>query len=204
MTQPRGRGAATTAAIENAAVDLALEHGYDGLTVDLICEAVGISQRTFFNHFPTKDDAILGSYHPHVDEHAARRFIVSDGPLLIDAMSLISQPTADAAPPRFRDRLRLIASSPTLMTRQMERIGRLDDELREIILLRLTHQRPADDPVEREADADMVAHLLAGAMRSIATAASRSESGEDVAALAARARDALARVIAESAPPAQP
>ncbi len=37
-------------------------HGYDATTVDDIADAAGISQRTFFRYFPTKDDAILLGY----------------------------------------------------------------------------------------------------------------------------------------------
>ncbi len=39
------------------------ERGYDATTVDDIAETAGISQRTFFRYFPTKDDAILLGYH---------------------------------------------------------------------------------------------------------------------------------------------
>ena len=34
--------------------------GPDRVTVEAIAEAAGVSTRTFFNYFPTKDDAILG------------------------------------------------------------------------------------------------------------------------------------------------
>lgn len=40
---------------------LTLEKGLDGFTVEELCTTVGISRRTFFNYFETKDDAVLGS-----------------------------------------------------------------------------------------------------------------------------------------------
>ena len=73
------RAAATKTAIEDAALDLALERGYEQVTVDMICEQVGVTQRTFFNHFPTKDDALLGRDLPQIDERAARQFIIARG-----------------------------------------------------------------------------------------------------------------------------
>ena len=37
-----------------------IEHGLHGFTLEQLCEAVGVSRRTFFNHFASKDDAVLG------------------------------------------------------------------------------------------------------------------------------------------------
>jgi AcrR family transcriptional regulator len=36
------------------------ERGLNGFTVEEVCSEVGVSRRTFFNYFPTKEDAILG------------------------------------------------------------------------------------------------------------------------------------------------
>ncbi|MDD9371449.1 MAG: TetR family transcriptional regulator [Acidimicrobiales bacterium] len=52
--------AETRQALSSAAVRLASEFGPDGVTVEAIAEAAGVSPRTFFNYFSTKDDAILG------------------------------------------------------------------------------------------------------------------------------------------------
>lgn len=51
---------ATMVAIENAATALVLEHGYDAVTVDQICEAAEVSKRTFFNYVPSKEAAVIG------------------------------------------------------------------------------------------------------------------------------------------------
>ncbi|PRZ05689.1 TetR family transcriptional regulator [Isoptericola sp. CG 20/1183] len=47
-------------AIVDAAQRLVLAHGFDAVTVEAIAEAAGISPRTFFNYFESKDDAVLG------------------------------------------------------------------------------------------------------------------------------------------------
>ncbi|MBM7503595.1 TetR/AcrR family transcriptional regulator [Agromyces aurantiacus] len=200
---PRRRGvAATTAAIESAAVELVLEHGYDDVTVDMICARAGVSQRTFFNHFKTKDAALLGPDVPTIDERAAREFIVSDGPLLAGAVRLVRiEPEHIPTDPQLiMRRIRAISGNPMLLARQMERLTAVEGELREIIELRLRqdalregagHEELAEIPEQ----AEITTHLLAGLMRYIGLAWARgAEEGAappDDAQLAAR----LERVI---------
>lgn len=44
------------------AQDLFLEHGYEDTTVDQIAAAAGMSKRTFFRYFASKDDLVIGKY----------------------------------------------------------------------------------------------------------------------------------------------
>jgi AcrR family transcriptional regulator len=52
--------AETRRALSSAALRLADQFGPDGVTVEAIAEAAGVSPRTFFNYFPSKEDAIVG------------------------------------------------------------------------------------------------------------------------------------------------
>lgn len=50
----------TRAALVDAALTLIAERGLENVTVDEIAAAAGVSGRTFFNYFPTKEDAVTG------------------------------------------------------------------------------------------------------------------------------------------------
>ncbi|WP_227873067.1 TetR/AcrR family transcriptional regulator [Brachybacterium ginsengisoli] len=47
-------------AMHRAALELVLEHGLSGVTVEAIAQRAGVSTRTFFNHWSTKESAIIG------------------------------------------------------------------------------------------------------------------------------------------------
>ncbi|BDZ54733.1 TetR/AcrR family transcriptional regulator [Agromyces marinus] len=201
---PRRRGVTeTTAAIERSAIDLVTEHGYDQVTVDMICHAAGISQRTFFNHFKTKDAALIGSDEPVIDERAAREYIVSDGPLLAGAAGLVriepDRLPADAS--LLVRRIEAISQNPILLARQMERLTAIEDELRQILELRLRHDALRDGADEDELaelpeQAEIITHLLAGLMRYIGMSwARRAADGAAPALDAERLAGKLERVV---------
>lgn len=50
---------ATRRALHDAAMRLAAEHGLDGVTVEAIADAAGVSRRTFSNYFGGKEEALL-------------------------------------------------------------------------------------------------------------------------------------------------
>jgi AcrR family transcriptional regulator len=65
----------TQVEVANAAIDLVVERGLANVTVDDIAAQAGISRSTFFNHFRSKDDALVFGPPPIRDE-ALEEFIV--------------------------------------------------------------------------------------------------------------------------------
>ncbi|HEY5880452.1 MAG TPA: TetR family transcriptional regulator [Nakamurella sp.] len=61
--------------LHDAAVALAREGGLAAATAEAIAERANVSRRTFFNYFPTKEDALLGTISPVVPQEALDNFL---------------------------------------------------------------------------------------------------------------------------------
>lgn len=73
--------AKTRRAIEDAAIRLVTEQGYDNTTIDQIAEAAEISPSTFFRYFPTKEDAVVTDDYDPLFIAAIARAPRSDNPV---------------------------------------------------------------------------------------------------------------------------
>ena len=191
--------AATALSIEQSAVALVLEHGIDTVTVDMICEAAGVSQRTFFNYFKTKDAAILGAAPPKLDERRVREFLASDSPdLLGEIMPLLVNlapvDTADLA--LAGARLRIISQSPALLQKEMERLFAIRDEMEEILYLRMRRAaRSTESPTDTRDQAALITHVIAGVLRFTVERGGTPGAAPDPDRLRHLLADALAKLI---------
>ena len=118
--------AETWAVIHEAAAKLAHQHGAGRATVEAIADSAGISPRTFFNYFQTKEDAILGLREPFLDPDLSSRLTADSGLLgqvsrLLVAVARTAIGDTDAA--RFRE---LMRQNPGLIRRQMEYIAKAE------------------------------------------------------------------------------
>jgi len=66
--------AQTSREIHEAAWELTRRNGYGATTVDAIVERAGVSRRTFFNYFPSKEDAVLGLKPVHMPPSALENY----------------------------------------------------------------------------------------------------------------------------------
>jgi AcrR family transcriptional regulator len=110
------RAARTHARIIEAAYLLFAERGYENVTVGRIAAEVGISEMTFFRHFPTKESLVVDvPYDPLMAEHVARQ--PQGVPLMCRVAAGIRAAWAAVPEPDasiVRTRLRIAAASPTL------------------------------------------------------------------------------------------
>jgi AcrR family transcriptional regulator len=169
---------ATALRVERSAVRLVLLHGFDNVTVDMICQASEISQRTFFNYFKTKDAAVIGAEPPHVDEAEARQFISSDSDLLAELLTLMTTMAANLNfdEKLLTDRIIVFGQNPELMHRHMERMSRVTTEVTELVYLRLKRAAeaasgpngsPVNEPDLRD-QAELLTHAIMGVLRFVA------------------------------------
>ncbi|CAD6010546.1 TetR/AcrR family transcriptional regulator [Agreia sp. COWG] len=161
--------AQTAEAIHVAAAELALERGLEATTIDAISERADVSPRTFFNYFPTKEDAVLG-----IDEAAVAaeldREREHDPDILVAVFDLIYAVfEASGGNHRHAELKRAVMrENPQLMTRQMVRVADLEDRLSGIIALWLADDASfsSGSDANRRDDARLILGVCLATVRS--------------------------------------
>jgi AcrR family transcriptional regulator len=130
------------ATIERAALELMTEHGYQDVTVEMICERADVSRRTFFNYFGSKEAVIVGHDPGPIPEDVQQAFI--DGPrgsILADMARMLLASLAER--PRhvdnktWRARLDLIRSEPTLAKALADKVAAKNTDLETLVAERI-------------------------------------------------------------------
>ncbi len=139
---------ATRLALHQAALQLVAEHGLDGVSVDDIAARADVSPRTFFNYFPTKDDAVVGLDASAIAE-TAERFAarpVGESPLEALRAVQVQQATDMAGEPEtlWPLRLRVLEEHPVLLARLHAVFGTAERALAEAIAVRTGTDPGAD------------------------------------------------------------
>ncbi len=104
----------TWSALRSAAVELIERHGYDAVTVEAIAEAAGVSKRTFFNYFASKDAVI---FDPAPNERDLWEQLAAQRPTDEPAWASLEEfflGYSQAHRDHLARQRRVIASSPTL------------------------------------------------------------------------------------------
>jgi len=120
-----GRPEATShGAIEQAAFRLFAERGFDGTTLDDIAAAVGVSRRTLFRYYRSKNDIPWGQFDRTLERF---REILADLPDELPLAEAVQRGVVafnafeeDADPPH-QERMRLILETPTLQAHSVLR-----------------------------------------------------------------------------------
>lgn len=138
------------AAVERIALDLALEHGYDAVTVEMICDAALVSPSTFFNYFGSKERAVLGPDPQRFDEERLAAFAAGSGDALTELMLLIVADWPDTPAERklILARLDLTERTPALHAAHIARLDRASEQVERAAVRRLRREGAAD-PADR-------------------------------------------------------
>lgn len=131
---------ATRAALAEAAVRLAAEHGAEKVTVEAISAAAGVSVRTFFNYFDTRDDAFVVI---DADAGARMRQAVLDAPAALSPLQALREAMAaelaeaEQQHELWRLHARVLRASPHLLVRTLGAHMADETELAEAVAARI-------------------------------------------------------------------
>jgi AcrR family transcriptional regulator len=164
---------ATRRAIELAVLNLARERGIDKVTVEDVSRVAGISPRTFFNYFPSKDAALVGdtpNLAPDSDEDIVA--FVHGGPegnILSQLAVLLTTSLQRAEDDREIHQLRrtVLKDNAYLFGLRMTTLRDFESRLQCIVERRFTTDHPelANDPVALNQRALLFTLVAVAAMR---------------------------------------
>jgi AcrR family transcriptional regulator len=131
--------AETREALRAAAIRLFLEHGPAAVTVNDICEAAGVSARTFFNYFESKEAALFAWDQRLSDELASRLAArpSHEPPLTALRRAMDDTLPSFAAQTGWDARKKLFSACPELRTKIVHAVFRLEARLVDILADRM-------------------------------------------------------------------
>jgi AcrR family transcriptional regulator len=137
--------AKTRAAIQEHALRLIREQGYEATTIEQIAEAAEVSPSTFFRYFPTKEDVVAYDAWDPIVLDVWRAQPPELGPIaaMRNAMTVVFRDMTPQQMDEMRSRGRLLFSEPDLRTAAIGELLRSMKMIVDEFAARLG--RPADD-----------------------------------------------------------
>ena len=117
--------------IWHAAVDLFTAKGYDSTTVEEIAEAAGVSRRTFFRYFSSKDDLMVKAIDSYGDllSAAIRNTAPGAAPIEIVEQTVTRVVGVVLAEPRVRDSMTITMNSTSARRAQLGELEIVTDRI---------------------------------------------------------------------------
>jgi AcrR family transcriptional regulator len=166
-TQRDRQKQATRETLRSAALRLFVERGFRETTADEIAAAAGVSRRTFFLHFASKDEVLLG----HIsDELGMLRAELETASADLEPAARAGQAiTRLAESIQGRDelllQLDLLHSAPELLGVNLEQFTSFEDAIAEAVRSWLTDPGGRRLTADQDAFAELVGTVTMGALR---------------------------------------
>lgn len=132
--------------IHQSAVELVLERGFADVTVEDIAQSAGISPRTFFNYFPTKQEAIFPGP-PMLSPEAVEAFVAGKNSLSADLQELCAN-YAQLGPKVRKQMLQLrpiLAEQADIWVSMHKRFSEVENAFAQAISRRRKHDAPTGE-----------------------------------------------------------
>lgn len=158
-------------ATQRHAIELCLEHGYDAVTVDMICDTAGISARTFYNYFGSREGAVIGDSKPQPQAHHIAEFIAARDCSHVEAFAvMMARVWTESELDRevFVMRRRLLDATPELMALNMARVTEARGQYAAVARQRLEAHQPGLTDQDYDTDAALVVSLGLGMLQVVA------------------------------------
>jgi len=178
---------------------LTAERGLSGFTIEEVCDEVGVSRRTFFNYYPSKEEAVLGFNEDEEMLAISAKFLALGsrgwGVVIDDLVDLVGE-YVQSVGPNVDDHLeviRVIDREPKLLARF---IGAGREREEQIIALVASREGvDVDDPRARA-----IVDILSTAMRSSVERLLADGSVENFGSALSDSLTAIRAVLAPSTP----
>jgi AcrR family transcriptional regulator len=119
--EPNARGR-----LEEAALELYTERGFDETTVAEIAERAGLTERTFFRYFTDKREVLFGGQDALLDIFVSRIADAPEAMSPIDAVGVALEavaPVFDGRHKQARRRQAVVAANPSLQERELIKLS---------------------------------------------------------------------------------
>ena len=134
--------AATASRITAVSRRLTSQVGLAGFTIEAVCAEVGISRRTFFNYFPSKEEAVVGLDESEEAERLAAAFLERSSrgwsAVVDDLVAIVAEHTREIGLDlaAHSDLIGAITREPKLLARFMDITRERELQIAELIALR--------------------------------------------------------------------